>query len=103
MRPSRHNPGDPTAVTSNVGFTRRSCPDERLWPGCCGVRAPGAGGMRNDDDMLGSFSPPAATGTPRATAAPTASPSPTLDVPAGWVLYHSSVNHVSFFHPTTCN
>jgi hypothetical protein len=46
-----------------------------------------------------SSSSAAGTGTPSATAAPTVTPSPTLDVPPGWVAYHSSVNHVSFFHP----
>ena len=47
-----------------------------------------------------SASSAATTGTPSATAAPTATASPTVAAPVGWVVYHSTVNHVSFLHPT---
>lgn len=47
-----------------------------------------------------SSSTAATSSTPSATAAPTLTASPTPAAPVGWVVYHSTVNHVSFLHPS---
>ena len=79
--------------------TSSNYPSERLGLRPCGIRHCRVGSTPTTPPT--SSPSAAASGTPSATAAPTSTASPTVAATAGWVVYHSTVNHVSFLHPTS--